>query len=214
MSGLLAIWNDCTPGREAAYEDWYQGEHLIERLGVPGFRIGRRYEAVAGAQAARRYFTAYEVDGPEVLVSPAYRALLENPSPRTTAIMRDGFINMCRTVCTRHAVRGPIRGGVALTIATTAPDPRARLDAIAAAHPLDAALTHAEIWIALQEPEPPPSAEEALRGRDAKITGGLVLEFLREAPPLRVAAELRRDHDDLDIGVFRLIAALRQEDLA
>jgi hypothetical protein len=62
--------------------------------------------------------------------------------------------------------------------------------------------------------EPPPSAEEALRGGDAKITGGLVLEFLREAPALRVAEELRRAHDDLDIGVYRLIAALRQEDLA
>ena len=29
MGGILAIWNDCTSGHEAAYEEWYQDEHLM-----------------------------------------------------------------------------------------------------------------------------------------------------------------------------------------
>ena len=42
--GILALWNDCEASHEDAYEDWYQGEHLAERLAVPGFRRGRRMQ--------------------------------------------------------------------------------------------------------------------------------------------------------------------------
>ena len=45
MSGILAVWNDCARGREASYEEWYQQEHLIERVRVSGFLVGRRHEA-------------------------------------------------------------------------------------------------------------------------------------------------------------------------
>ena len=30
--GILAIFNDVAPGREAEFDEWFQGEHLIERL--------------------------------------------------------------------------------------------------------------------------------------------------------------------------------------
>ena len=43
--GILAIFNDCRAGREAEFEAWFQGEHLIERLAVPGFLFGRRHKA-------------------------------------------------------------------------------------------------------------------------------------------------------------------------
>ena len=33
--GILALWNDCEAGHEDAYEAWYQGEHLAERLRRP-----------------------------------------------------------------------------------------------------------------------------------------------------------------------------------
>ena len=45
--GILAAWNDCAPEGLAEYEHWY-AHHLAERVGVPGFREGRRYEAVPG----------------------------------------------------------------------------------------------------------------------------------------------------------------------
>jgi len=35
--------------REAEFEAWFQGEHLQERLAVPGFLFGRRYAAIAGS---------------------------------------------------------------------------------------------------------------------------------------------------------------------
>ena len=52
--GRLTLWNDCAIGHEAEYEAWYQGEHLIERLGVPGFMRDRCYQAI---EAAPEYFT-------------------------------------------------------------------------------------------------------------------------------------------------------------
>ena len=85
MNGILAIWNDCARGREASYEEWYQDEHLIERLSVNGFHVGRRYEAVA---AKRQFLTTYEVETPEVLGSAEYRERLAQPTERTSAIMR------------------------------------------------------------------------------------------------------------------------------
>lgn len=47
--GILAIWNDATPGREAEFDHWFQIEHLLERVAVPGFLFGRRHEAISGS---------------------------------------------------------------------------------------------------------------------------------------------------------------------
>jgi hypothetical protein len=33
--GILAIFNNVAPGREAEFEEWFQHEHLQERLAVP-----------------------------------------------------------------------------------------------------------------------------------------------------------------------------------
>src|SRR5262249_15604757 len=69
-AGILAVFNDCTPEGYQHFERWYIREHLQERVGVPGFRFGRRYELVAGGD--RRFFAFYEVESPDVLSSPAY----------------------------------------------------------------------------------------------------------------------------------------------
>ena len=67
--GILAIFNDCRPGREAEFEAWFQGEHLFERLAVPGFLFGRRHQAISGACG---YFNFYLVESPAVLTSKPY----------------------------------------------------------------------------------------------------------------------------------------------
>ncbi len=96
--GILAIFNDCRAGREAEFEAWFQGEHLIERLAVPGFLFGRRHKAIAGAPG---YFNFYMVETPEVLTSRPYLERLDNPTPMTRTIMSEVFVNMNRTVCRR-----------------------------------------------------------------------------------------------------------------
>ncbi|WP_076860201.1 hypothetical protein [Bradyrhizobium mercantei] len=208
MSGVLAIWNDCARGRGAAYEEWYQQEHLAERLAVNGFVVGRRYEAI---DAARQFLTTYEVETPAVLHSAAYRERLANPAERTARIMRDGLVNMRRTMCKRHAIRGDCRDGIALTVALNQPEPMARLQRVVGRWHLSSELAHSEIWIAAER-EDAPSAEEKLRGADAKISGCLVLEFLRRDAALRCSEKVRRDVFEADVGVYQLMCALRGED--
>lgn len=108
--GILAVWNDCKPGEEDAYERWYLGEHLPERLSIPGFRWGRRYRRLAGAShALPEYMTYYEVDTPNVLTSDAYLARVNDPTPETHRIMTDVFLNMNRTICRRSGGAGYVR---------------------------------------------------------------------------------------------------------
>src|SRR6185436_16085152 len=91
--GILAIFNNIAAGREAQFEEWFQHEHLQERLGLPGFLLGRRYEALKGTP---EYFNFYVTD---VLSSSEYRMRLNNPTPMTRMVMSDIFKDMIRTVC-------------------------------------------------------------------------------------------------------------------
>ena len=96
MPGILAVWNDIAPEGYEHFERWYNREHLQERVGVPGFRFGRRYEVVSAATAASSRSTRWTV--PDVLTSAAYLQRLENPTPWTQKTMQS-FRNMVRTVC-------------------------------------------------------------------------------------------------------------------
>jgi hypothetical protein len=52
--GILAIFNNVASGREAEFEEWFQHEHLAERLAVPGFLMGRRHEVVRASSPPSR----------------------------------------------------------------------------------------------------------------------------------------------------------------
>ncbi|HEX3858995.1 MAG TPA: hypothetical protein VHV58_05290, partial [Pseudolabrys sp.] len=110
--GILAIFNDCRAGREAEFDEWFQGEHLVERLGVPGFLYGRRHQAISGSSA---YFNFYLVQSPAVLTSKPYLERLDDPTPMTKKIMSEIFINMNRTICHRTLRRGAFRGAYVVT---------------------------------------------------------------------------------------------------
>jgi len=47
-TGLLMVWADVPADKEAEFNRWYNEEHLAERLAIPGFLNGARYEAVKG----------------------------------------------------------------------------------------------------------------------------------------------------------------------
>ncbi|MGV9868430.1 hypothetical protein [Rhodococcus koreensis] len=210
MTGILAIWNDCRQGREQVYEEWYQDEHLNERVGIEGFRIGRRYEAL---DASRQFLTTYEVGGTGVLTSFEYRERLAHPTPRTTAVMLDGFTNASRTVCERHVIEGAIRGSIMVTVASAETGAAATLRAAAETLPKNLGVAHSEIWLSATSDDSQPSAESALRGRDDTISGCLALEFLRQEPAQQCADQMRRDLPGADVGVYRLLCSLVKGDL-
>ncbi len=107
-NAILAIWNDIAPGGDAEFSHWHISEHFPERLGVPGFLRGRRYDAVSGAPA---YFTLYETESVGVLQSPGYLARLNAPTPWTTKCIQL-FRNNRRTACRNTVSLGQGVGGV------------------------------------------------------------------------------------------------------
>ena len=98
-SFLLALWNDVEPSFEAEYNDWQAREHVPERCRVPGILWGLRYRLQNLLPAALpRYLTLYGLRDEGVLEAPAYRRLLNEPSPRSRR-MRPVLSNLSRWVC-------------------------------------------------------------------------------------------------------------------
>lgn len=82
-TGLLMVWADVPADKEKDFNRWYNEEHLAERLAIPGFLAGARYEAVKGGP---RHLAVYELESPAVLESAAYKKVSANPTEWTKRI--------------------------------------------------------------------------------------------------------------------------------
>jgi hypothetical protein len=109
--GLIAIWNDVTPEMRADIYEWHNREHMPERVGISGFRRGRRYRAI---EADVAFFTLYETDTPLVHTGSDYTARLNDPTPWTQHAIR-GFRNTSRSLCRVGASFGTGQGGLLIT---------------------------------------------------------------------------------------------------
>lgn len=203
--GILAIWNDVRPGREADFEHWFQSEHLAERLGVPGFLYGRRHEAISGAP---RFFVFYVTEGPEVLTSKPYLERVDHPTPMTRMVMSEVFLNMNRTVCRRVARRGGPRGAYAVAVRFDEMPDEARAAQVMDALVTDTAVASAELWLAAGAGGQPMSAEEKLRGGDRKIKGCLLVDTLRQPEAEALGARMQKEFSGAEVGVFHVLCEL------
>lgn len=188
MTGILAIWSDIAPEGYERFERWFIREHLQERVGTPGFRFGRRYEAVSGGD--RRFFAFYEVDSPAVLSSPAYLERLENPTPWTQETMKS-FRNMVRTVCDLRAAAGDLIGSHAVVLrADAAMAPTQAAEPLVRGLARDDGIARVQLWTAAGQQTRADTAEMKMRGPDQAIAGALVVECLRRSDAERVARSL------------------------
>jgi hypothetical protein len=206
--GILAIFNNVASGREAEFEEWFQHEHLAERLAVPGFLLGRRHEVVSGQP---RYFNFYVTQSAEVLKSAAYLDRLDNPTPMTRTVMSEIFKNMIRTVCHRTFRRGVLRGTGVVSVRFGERPIEATLKATIEILLRDKAVACGEIWVAADAHEFPVSMEERLRGGDRKIEACLLVETLRLTEAENIAAGLATEFPNADIGVYRLLCEIRAD---
>jgi hypothetical protein len=113
--GVLAVWTDARAEQDAAFNDWYNRDHLPERTGHPGFLNGRRYKAISGSP---RYLALYDTESPAALSTKIYRNALENPSAWTRRIM-PSFHNFTRSVFQIETRVGAGQAGVVATIRPT-----------------------------------------------------------------------------------------------
>jgi len=113
---FMAIWHDIVGTAEAEFGAWHTRQHMPERLGVPGFLVGRRY--VDWSLERQRWFTLYETVTLETLSSEDYRARLNNPTNWSTRNLPN-FLNLARSACIVSASTGRGVGGALATIRLT-----------------------------------------------------------------------------------------------
>ena len=213
--GVLAIWHDVEAAIGDDYERWYFREHLPERVGVPGFLAGRRYEAVSGRP---RFLTYYEARSPEIFVSEPYIDRLNDPTPWSTAVLQH-FRNTNRTICRRTWEAGGIRGawGVVLRV-----DRSERQESEAAAGQVaalreqgrawagDWRVLRVELWRRETLPLPGRTAEAKLRAApDRFIEGAVLAHFAREEDARAAAGTASPAGGGAEAGVYRLLCELR-----
>ena len=181
-SGILAIWNDCKTGEEFLYEKWYQGEHLHDRVSIPGFKLGRRHKSV---DRTPKYFTYYETTSAEVLVSEAYLYQLDNPSILTREVMRGVFINVSRTVCRCIHRVGEMQGSHVITARSGTPTDEDSLKTIAEHLNDTLGCLRSEVWVRFSPEsdsvDAKPRHEEQIRGCDSRIEWCVVAHALNSS---------------------------------
>jgi hypothetical protein len=208
LPGILAIFHNIAPGREAEFEEWFQHEHLPERMAVSGFRLGRRHEAVSGHL---RYFHFYVTESVGVLKSASYLERVGEPTAMTRTVMSEILKDVFRTVCHRRMRLGTMRGTGVVTVRLGERPAEAALKA--AVEPLmrDKAVACSEIWQAADPLEFPISSEERIRGGDRKIETCLLVETLRVPEAERIAATLANEFRNAEVAVYRVLCETRAD---
>lgn len=84
--GMLMTFTETPVGVEEEFNEWYNREHIDERVWMPGFHRARRYVDADG-DARIKYFATYETDKVEDLCDPAYMELLKDQSDWSKKVM-------------------------------------------------------------------------------------------------------------------------------
>ncbi len=83
-AGLFYVYTEPGSVDEAEFHDWYDHEHGPARLTVPGFGPAYRYRALDDLKPP--WLALYELDSPDVIDSPEYKALGANASDRDKSV--------------------------------------------------------------------------------------------------------------------------------
>lgn len=106
-TGMLITLMDVDSDEEVDFNDWYDKEHLAERVSIQGFTEARRYVAV---DSAPKYLNLYTTRAFDVLSSPAYKKALQSQTPRSLHHIGK-FRNFGRAIVHISVSRGQGRGG-------------------------------------------------------------------------------------------------------
>ena len=119
--GMLIVLCEVKPRDDRDLNEWYNREHIDERVNLPGFHRARRYVAVRGNP---KYLATYECDSVDDLATPKYLHLLANQTEWSRSVMAR-FTKFTRLTLRIQADRTRGVGG-AVAIVRFTPDPRNR----------------------------------------------------------------------------------------
>jgi hypothetical protein len=219
-NAAVAMWWNVAEEHLDEFHEWHSKEHLPERLSIPGFNRGSRWQR----ENSGEFFVIYELADYETLVSDAYRARLNNPTRWSTTMM-PLHRNMVRSQCRVLVSHGR---GVATYMSTTKLSPQSGrqhdlevyLRPALAKLPETVAVTGAHL-LRTETPEAPATKEQQIRGRDA-AADWIILVSGHSAAALRAICSTVLDQRTLlNFGVeiiehhepYRLVHALVPQDI-
>ena len=95
--GLLGGGFDSSQAAQDEFDEWYDTEHIPERLRIPGFINAVRW---IGTQNPRLSLALYDLESLDVLTKPEYRAVSpENFSPWAKRMLVRRCVRLCRFNC-------------------------------------------------------------------------------------------------------------------
>jgi hypothetical protein len=118
---MLIVFNQVKAADEQDFNEWYNREHIDERVNLPGFHRARRYVAERGSP---KYLATYECNRVQDLAAPGYLKLLANQTPWTQSVMAR-FTKFTRLTLTVQVDMAHGAGG-AVAAVRFVPDPRER----------------------------------------------------------------------------------------
>ena len=215
----MAVWGDVEPRAEPEFNEWYHRQHVPERVGMPGWRAGRRYRRVD--RGRHRYLALYEVDSLACFDDPAYRHALDHPTEWTTRMM-PSFRNFVRATCRVRLVVGEVAGGFLASVRFDPPEPKReavlRWIGGEALHDLRErpGITRVQLWEADSGRSLAATAEQTMRtGPDGRAAFAAIIEGTDRAAVEAALAEsgvepglAARNARDVETGVYQLMFAL------
>jgi hypothetical protein len=217
-NAAVAMWWTIAPEGLAEFREWHSKEHFPERMGIPGFLRGSRWEAEGGA-----HFVMYELEDYAVLTSDGYRASLNNPTAWSRKMM-PLHSGMVRSQCRIASSQG---GGVATFTATVTLSPRAgaaealgiALDRVLAGLPSREGITAAHRLIT-DTPQAAATTEQQIRGADRAadwivLVCGHQRDALLQALSDELSAAALERHRGTNVkqsGPYRLVHAVTPAD--
>lgn len=93
--GMLFVATNVGAEDEADFNQWYDREHVEERVAITGFLSGTRYQAVS---AERKYLGLYETESLEAFTSADYHAAFTRQTEWSVKNLQK-MINPMRRVC-------------------------------------------------------------------------------------------------------------------
>jgi hypothetical protein len=218
---VMCTWTDCAKQAEPDFTEWYNRQHLAERVAVPGFISGARYVAERGRP---KFLAYYEWENARVGPSPAYMERQDNPT-RWTRRMMANFQNTIRTVFNRKLRLGMGRGAAAASL-RLAPAPgkeaklERRLERLLAELAKQPGMTGVTLLQADPEGSRMDSNESRMRAKADRLAAWVVHAEAMDMPSLRKAWRAVIGQDDLrrngaqskmELGFYRLLFALSKD---
>ncbi|KKO62558.1 hypothetical protein VM94_04635 [Janthinobacterium sp. KBS0711] len=102
LPGILFVWTSADPEHERDFNRWYDREHVEERVRIPGFVSGTRYQSVRGP---RKYLGLYRTVSLGAFQTPDYFKAFGQQTPWSLTNLQR-MVDPMRRVCAIEAETG------------------------------------------------------------------------------------------------------------